>query len=114
MAYVTKEKLTEVRTKLKKQFPNIKFSVTQQNHMVLVICVMKSNIDFSDLKNNKEINIYSLNQYKQHTEFFQKLVNIVMAGNHNNSDTMTDYYDVGWYVTLRVGKYDKDHILENN
>jgi len=31
-------------------------------------------------------------------------------GNHNNSDIQTDYFDVGWYITVNLGKYDTPYI----
>lgn len=32
-------------------------------------------------------------------------------GNWDNSDIMTDYFDVGWYVKINIGKWDKPYIL---
>ena len=29
--------------------------------------------------------------------------------NHNNSDIMTDYFDVGWYIDIRIGRYDRPY-----
>lgn len=29
--------------------------------------------------------------------------------NHNNSDIMTDYFDVGWYVDINVGQWNKGY-----
>jgi hypothetical protein len=34
-----------------------------------------------------------------------------MAGNYNNSDIMTDYFDVGWYIEINVGKWNKEYNL---
>jgi hypothetical protein len=33
------------------------------------------------------------------------------AGNHNRSDAMTDYFDVGWYVDVNIGKWNQPYIL---
>lgn len=41
---------------------------------------------------------------------FEKLVNIIAAlnsENYDNSDIMSDYHDVGYYVDLNFGRYDK-------
>jgi len=32
-------------------------------------------------------------------------------GNHDNSDIMTDYFDVGWYISVRLGKWDKPYVV---
>lgn len=50
-------------------------------------------------------------------QFFKELI-AAMNGkgsnyaNHNNSDIMTDYFDVGWYVDINIGKWNKDYVLE--
>lgn len=32
--------------------------------------------------------------------------------NHNNNDYYTDYFDVGWYININVGKWNKPYVLE--
>jgi hypothetical protein len=43
-------------------------------------------------------------------EFLQELGNAMMTGNHDNSDLMTDYFDVGWYASINIGKWDKPYV----
>lgn len=31
--------------------------------------------------------------------------------NHDNSDPMTDYFDVGWYLDINVGRWNKPFVL---
>jgi hypothetical protein len=33
------------------------------------------------------------------------------AGWYNNSDIMTDYFDIAWYVDINIGKWDKPYKL---
>ena len=33
------------------------------------------------------------------------------AGNHDNSDLMSDYFDVGWYLDINIGKWNKSYRL---
>ena len=40
-------------------------------------------------------------------EFLLKLKDAMMIGNHNNSRIEIDYFDVGWYIKINVGKWDK-------
>lgn len=40
-------------------------------------------------------------------EFMQKAKDIMNQGNHDRSDIMTDYFDVGWYVDLHIGRWNK-------
>lgn len=45
-------------------------------------------------------------------EFLEELKSAMMVGNHDNSDIQTDYFDVGWYINIKVGKWNKPYILE--
>lgn len=46
MPYIATETVKMIRTKLKKQFPNVKLSVTRHNYSALTVAVMESDIDF--------------------------------------------------------------------
>jgi hypothetical protein len=39
----------------------------------------------------------------------EKIVKTLNIGNHNNSDIQSDYFDVGWYVSIKVGEWDKPY-----
>lgn len=32
-------------------------------------------------------------------------------GNHDHSDIQTDYFDVGWYVDIHIGRYDRPFVV---
>ena len=32
-------------------------------------------------------------------------------GNHDRSDPQSDYFDVGWYVDVNIGKWNKPYTL---
>ena len=38
-------------------------------------------------------------------EFLTKVIRVLNGGNHDNSDAMVDYFDVGWYVDVRFGRW---------
>lgn len=40
-------------------------------------------------------------------EFMQKAKQIMNEGNHDRSDIQTDYFDVGWYIDLHIGRWNK-------
>lgn len=44
-------------------------------------------------------------------EFLTELVAAMNCGNHDNSDIMTDYFDVGWYIDIEFGSWEKDYEL---
>lgn len=73
---------------------------------------------FRPVKHLKLINV------TQHKHIFSKEINEILTkifnclnlvghdgANYNNSDAMTDYFDVGWIVYVKVGKYDKPFVL---
>ena len=60
------------------------------------------------------VNVY---HYKNHYSgaalaFLSEVIALMNYGNHDNSDIMTDYFDVGWYVDVNIGKWDQPYILE--
>jgi hypothetical protein len=47
---------------------------------------------------------------KETIELLGKALDILNDGNYNNSDMMTDYHDVGWYVDVNLGRWNKPYI----
>jgi hypothetical protein len=43
--------------------------------------------------------------------FLAELLPAMNEGNHDRSDLMTDYHDVGWYLDIRLGKHDRPYLL---
>ncbi len=43
--------------------------------------------------------------------FFEELFQAANVGNHNRSDLMGDYHDVGWYVYVNVGSWRQPYVL---
>ena len=42
-------------------------------------------------------------------EFLLKLKDAMMIGNHNNSRIEIDYFDVGWYIHINLGRWNKPY-----
>lgn len=66
--------------------------------MELVITIRSGVIDFGT--DRETVNEYWIDSNYDGIakEFLQELRHAMMVGNHNNSDAMTDYFDVGWYI----------------
>jgi hypothetical protein len=45
-------------------------------------------------------------------KFLDEVLRALNDGNHDNSDSQSDYFDVGWYVHVNVGRWNKPYILE--
>jgi hypothetical protein len=112
----------------------VKASLAVRNHSTLVLNVKSGTIDFIGNSNEvcgndhyqvsrgfkpntdhyDSVNVY---HYKSHysgkaLKFLSEVITLMNRGNHDNSDIMTDYFDVGWYVDVNIGKWDKPYILE--
>lgn len=121
MAYITTSEVKQIREALKKEFPNIKFSITREHGMSVSVSIVKSNIDFTDEvltdgMTHVSINHYHVDKnYPKHKDLFNKIINIIRTGSdrkwYNNSDAMTDYFDTAFYFDLNVGKWDKPYEL---
>jgi len=112
----------------------VKATLAVRNHSTLCLNIKSGSIDFIGNANevcgndhyqvsrgftpNKSgydnVNPY---HYKNHysgkaLKFLSEVIPLMNYGNHDNSDIMTDYFDVGWYVDVNIGKWDQPYILE--
>ena len=118
MAYINAQQVKEKRNAIKKAFPaknGWKFSVTKDNWLGINIYLMQYPKGYS-FPDHEQINHYHLDLHKlgkRETAVLKKLTEIAMQGNHDNSDIMTDYFDVGWYFHLSIGKWDKPAVMQS-
>ncbi len=125
MAYMSQEnkasKMPAIKAVLKKY--GMKGTVAVRHYSTLIVNVREGKIDFA--ANEKEVPAntggwrgYSqINPYWIETHwsgraaaFLTELKAAMSVGNHDNSDIMTDYFDVGWYVEINIGRYDKHYV----
>ena len=134
MAYYNQLRKQEASPKVKAILNKygVKGSLAVHNHSTVVLNIKSGKLDFianfneaslgqvSSFKHGKpaEKNI-SVNPYHFHTHFtgecLKFLAEVFAAlneGNHNNSDIQSDYWDVGWYIDINIGQWDKPYILE--
>lgn len=102
MAYMDQEKKALLMPEIKKVLAEFgeKASVSVQNYSTLVLSIKEGGM----FKKGDYINEYHLKDCGdgRKLEFLQKIKRAMMEGNHDNSDAMTDYFDVGWYITITV------------
>lgn len=116
----------------------VKGSISVDNHSSLVVTLKEGVLDFIgdanaynkehaerrgdrfyEIKDNYQANPYYAGERavnKKIGSFFKELVDAMNGKgsafeNHDNSDIMTDYFDVGWYININVGKWDKPYVL---
>lgn len=139
MAYVSQELKAKLAPAIKaicKKY-NIKASLAVRNHSTLVLNVKQGDIDFIEniiatdkvkprpryvddrqiefLRKNQslDVNVY---WYKEHfsgraLEFLDEVIPAMNDGNWDKSDIQSDYFNIGWYVAVNVGKWNKPYAL---
>lgn len=125
MAYIKTEEVKAIRNQLKKEFPNIKFSVTREHYSTVKIVILSSEIDFfadhiTTLENYEIKKAYiQVNPYCIVTSFtglskkvLQKISDIAFSQNwFDESDPMTDYFHTAYYVNLSIGDWARPYQL---
>ena len=125
MAYMSQDRKRELVAEAKKVLKRYGMKATfKVRHHSTIVCTIKSGpldlIGNSVIDAHKtragcmDVNVY---HYRNHfsgecLKFIDALVKALNAGNWDKSDAMTDYFNVGWYVDLDVGKWDKPYVLE--
>lgn len=116
MAYMNQEMKAKIAPKVKKILGKYKLkgSLAVRNYTTLVLNIKSGPIDFIEKCPRMSVNTYHINSYYDGiaAKALSELREAMNAGNHDNSDIQTDYFDVGWYVDINVGKWDKPYILE--
>lgn len=115
MAYMNQEKKKELAPAIKEicKKHGIKATLGVNNYSTLNLNLKSGSIDFG----TDSINEYWYEEHfadnKKALAFLSEVIPAMNNGNHNNSDIQTDYFDVGWYITVNLGKYDTPYILNN-
>ena len=131
MAYFSQEKKAKIAPKVKallKKY-NLKGSLSVRHHSTVVLTVKSGTIDFignfnqvagaraAGLENfNPATTSVDVNPYWYHEhfdgaarKFLEDVFAVLNEGNHNNSDIQSDYFDVGHYVDVNIGKWDQPY-----
>jgi hypothetical protein len=120
MAYMSQEKKAVIAAKVKPILSKhgVKGSLSVRHHSTLVLTLQSGRIDFrADYKEPDNWH-YQVNTHWYHEHyrgkalaFFSEVMPLLNEGNHDRSDIMTDYFDVGWYVNVNIGKWDKPYTI---
>ena len=139
MAYFSQERKAKIAPVVKsilKKF-GVKGSLAVRNHSTLVLNLKSGPIDFVEnfietdnkvLHGNKmsqdQIDYIRKNQsvdvnpywFKEHfsgkaLSFLKEVFTAMNEGNHDRSDIQSDYFDVGWYVDVNIGKWNAPYVL---
>ena len=135
MAYMNQEKKQRLAPEIKRicQKYGVKASLSVRHHSALVLTVKSGKVDFFEsfnrlgaaearpqhlpfqpAKGSIDVNP---DHYQSHFDgkalkFLKEVIPAMNAGNHDNSDIQSDYFDVGWYIDVNIGKWDKPYTLD--
>lgn len=119
MAYMSQEKKAVIAALLKPVMPkDWKYSLKVHHHSSLICTVYSAPVDVLSKVADPSLhrdNHYSVNVYwyKTHItdeelrEQVGKIIDVLNHGNWNRSDAMSDYFDVGHYIELTFGNWEK-------
>lgn len=129
MAYVSQELKSKLAPKIKSVLKkyNLKGSISVKHHSTLVVTISSGDIDFIDNFNqtgfydgpvNKAKDYIQVNEYYIDRHFSGKAAEALLAlrdamdeGNFDESDIQSDYFHVGWYTNINIGKWDKPYAV---
>ena len=139
MAYMSQEKKAKIAPVVKailKKY-NVKGSLSVRNHSTLVQNIKSGVIDFVEnfittgsdksyvsqmtqdqidqLRKSQsvDVNPYWYHEHFSGTskQFLREVLNAMNDGNWDKSDIQTDYFNVGWYVDVNIGRWNKPYVL---
>ena len=127
MAYMSQEKKAALAPRIKAILAEygLKGTLRVDHHSTLELNIRSGKVDFIGSRicyhwqalDPKEMYL-QVNNHWCHEQFtgaakdcLVKLRNAMNDGNHDNSDISTDYFDVGWYIYINVGQWDKPYVL---
>ena len=135
MAYMSQENKKAIAPQIKailKKY-GMKGSISVRHHSTLVVTLKEGKLDIikNHIKKNShkwendynptymDVNLYWLDDgFDGEVRDFLKELKAAMNGegsggeqNFDKSDIMTDYFHVGWYNNIHVGRWDKPYVL---
>jgi len=114
MAYMNQDRKAQIAPAIKailKKY-GLKGTLAVSDYSTLVLNIKSGKIDFGN--DRIQVNTYHIDKFFTGiaAKALSELKVAMNVGNHDNSRSEIDYFDVGWYVNINVGKWNKPYILE--
>jgi hypothetical protein len=118
MAYMDQTKKTRIAAALKAVMPkDWKYSLAVRNHMSIVLTIQSAPEDLlAAFDGHYQVNTYHYDSALERNgradlvPVFSAIMGALNLDNHDNSDIQVDYFDVGHYVDVNVGRWNKPFI----
>ena len=119
MAYMSQDNKKQLSPGIKKVLKKygMKGSIGVRHHSELYVTLKSGAIDFNlGDKTSQNVNPYHIDNHYEGTakRFLNDLKEAMMIGNHNESDSQTDYFNVGWYIDIGIGRWDKPYQITSH
>ena len=124
MAYMDQERKAILAAAVKAAAPaGWKYSLRVRDHSTIVMTITEAPVNIlaahlfrggNGPETHGRVNPYYVSEQFAEGPVRDALVAIMAAlnaGNHDRSDAMTDYADVGWYVDLNIGRWDRPFVV---
>lgn len=118
MAYMNQEKKQALSVGIKNVLKKygVKASISVRGHSAICVNIRESAIDFG-VGDYSQVGAYQIeNNFTGTAKDFLVDLNRAMNNcedfsNFDHSDSMTDYFHVGWYTEINIGRWDKPYKL---
>jgi len=123
MAYVSQELKAKIAPKVKailKKY-KVKGSLAVNHHSTLVLNIKEGALDmYQDFAKSEDAEKFGIQVnpywYKEHFSgktkaFLSEVIPAMNDGNWDKSDIQSDYFNVGWYISVNIGKWNKPYQL---
>lgn len=122
MAYMSQEKKATIARALKSVVPTgWRYSLRVRHHSTIVCTITAAPFDLiramrkSDYFDPETATEYTVNPYHARAhcadecvaDVLEAILGALNSGNYDRSDTQTDYFDVGHYVELKIGTWER-------
>jgi len=121
MAYVSQELKAKIAPQVKailKKY-KVKGSLAVRNHSTLVLNIKEGALDmYQDFAKPEDAEKFGIQVnpywYQDHfagktKAFLSEVIPAMNAGNWDKSDIQSDYFNVGWYVSVNIGQWKKPY-----
>lgn len=128
MAYMSQDRKQELAPSIREwcKSHNVKATIAVRNHSTLVVNIKSGSLDFcqnyfetasekrpvtAQVPTHIDVNPYWAHEHftGECRDFLVELLKRMNVGNHDNSDIMSDYSDVGWYTDVNIGSWNKHY-----
>lgn len=117
MPYITKEQVALKRKQIKKQFPDFKFSIRNENYSKISVTILEGPVAMTDREDGYEhVNVFSIGRVYEN----KPTVKSVLEGIYSiiNRDNYTESFDgdygniPSFYTRIAIGDWDRPYICK--